>query len=61
MNIGDLVKFRGSVGIITSIDRGRFHEDEEVMVLWDNGAHCYFQHSLKILEVVSSIMEREDV
>jgi hypothetical protein len=51
MKIGDLVRFRGYIGIVTCLDPEEIGDEEEVMVLWNNSELC--SHTTRLLEVIS--------
>ena len=51
MQVGDLVRFRGYIGIVTCLDPEEIGDEEEVMVLWNDGDLCY--HTAGLLEVIS--------
>ena len=51
MKVGDLVEFRGSVGIITCIDPEEVGDKQEVEVAWSEGDAGNMSCSL--LEVIS--------
>ena len=38
MKVGDLVKYKGSIGIVTALCTKRWAKPADVWVLWTNGA-----------------------
>ena len=51
MKIGDLVKYGSHIGIITYIDPEEIGDNEEVMVLWNDGDMS--NASMRYLEVIN--------
>ena len=52
MQVGDLVKFRGSIGVITCIDPEEIGDTQEVEVSWSEGD--VGNMSCGLLEVVNA-------
>ena len=51
MKVGDLVRFRRYIGIVVCLDPEEIGDEEEALVLWNDGDLCY--HTVGLMEVIS--------
>ena len=55
MKVGDLVKQISwdGLGIVMCLDPNEIGDDDEAMVLWNDGDLCYHSHMAGLMEVIS--------